>query len=183
MQAFEGDRYIEQEIRGLVKRWKVQTIVETGTYEGASTRAFADMDCHVITIEISPKPIEWGDLINVQAIEGDSGEILGEVLEMLRKTRPLLLYLDAHWKEHSPLLDELKGIAKANLKKKPIIAIHDFFNPAHPEYGFDTWDIGAYRFELIHPYLKEIYPGGFIHWYNDKAEGLQRGIIYVEPKL
>lgn len=180
-EAFEGDWYIEAELRRLVGKWKVRTIVETGTYKGKSTRALADMGALVFTIEIRPELAEMRELGNVEALIGDSGELVGDLLPVMRK--PFLIYLDAHWGEHSPLLEELEGIAAAGLKEKPVIAIHDFYNPLHPEYGFDRWDIGEYRLELVEPYLEAIYgPGGWVHHYNDQAAGLKRGIIYVEPK-
>jgi hypothetical protein len=176
-EAFDGDPYIEEELWRLVKKWNIHTIIETGTFKGHSTEALADMAPEVLTIEINPACEKtWP---NVRQCIGDSVTLLPDML--LYATPPFLFYLDAHWLDHSPLLDELDIIATAWLK--PVIAIHDFFNPKHPEYGYDTWDIGTYRLELIEPSLEIIYgPDGWTHWYNTNAEGSKRGIIYVEPK-
>ena len=184
-EAFEGDWYIEAELRRLVEKWKVRTIVETGTYKGQSTRALAGMGAEVITIEIEPEPelVEIMDLANVRALTGDSAEFLDEAIVLMRVSQPILFYLDAHWREHSPLLDELGAIARLCLREKPLLAIHDFLNPQHPEYGCDTWDIGLYCLALIRTHLDMIYGEGcWVEHYNDGAAGLKRGIIYVEPK-
>jgi hypothetical protein len=182
-EAFEGDWHIEAELSRLVEKWKVGTILETGTYKGKSTRALADMGAEVITIEIEPELVEIEDLANVRAITGDSVEFLDEAIVQMRVSQPILFYLDAHWREHSPLLDELGAIARLCLRQKPVIVIHDFLNPEHPEYGCDTWDIGLYCLPLIRLHLDMIYgEGGWEHYYNREAAGLKRGIIYVEPK-
>jgi hypothetical protein len=183
-EAFEGDWHIEAEVRRLVGKWKVRTIVETGTYKGQSTRALADMGAEVVTIEILPQQlVEIKGLANVRQLSGDSSELLTEVLPLLRFRGPILFYLDAHWGEHSPLLEELGAIARSCLIEKPLLAIHDFLNPEHPEYGYDTWDIGMYCLPLVRLHLDVIYGEGcWEHHYNDEAEGLKRGIIYVEPK-
>jgi hypothetical protein len=140
------------------------------------------MGCEVVSIEIEPELEEIWHLVNVRLFIGDSGELLGDMLPMLRWGEPFLFYLDAHWKEHSPLLEELEGIAAAELFRKPVIAIHDFYNPLHPEYGYDRWDIGTYRLELVAGAFVKIYgKDGWRHWYNEEAGGSKRGIIYVEP--
>jgi hypothetical protein len=182
-EAFDGDSYIESEIRRLVKLWEIKTIVETGTYEGKTTRALADIGPEVVTIEkdlSAWKLSEHLDEIpNVHRLLGDSDKMLKWLVPMVN--RRMFFYLDAHWGAHSPLLDELEAIARA--PQKPVIAIHDFFNPEHEEYGFDQWDIGSYRLELIEPALDKIYrPGGWVHHFNDSAQGRRRGIIYIEPK-
>jgi hypothetical protein len=183
LEAFNGDRLIETEILRLVTKHRTRTIVETGTYLGATTRAFAAMVPKVFTIEIDPDYWQLAGhldaLGNVRRIQGDSGPILAELLPALEQ--PALFYLDAHWKEHSPLLDELEAIAVSG--QRPVIVIHDFLNPEHPDFGFDQWDIGVYRLELIHSTLVAIYGvDGWVHHMNFQAEGSKRGVIYIEPE-
>jgi hypothetical protein len=181
--AFEGDPFIEAEVRRLVMEHGVRTIVETGTWRGETTRALSDMGVNeVVTIEIDQRVLRAQHLLtgggNVRQVIGNSALVLPRLLEGLEG--PILFYLDAHWGEHSPLLDELGAIGASGIK--PVIVIHDFFNPLHPEYGFDSWDIGEYRLELIQRALLEIYgESGWEHWYNDEAAGLKRGVIYIEP--
>jgi hypothetical protein len=182
-EAFNGDQFIEAELRRLVDRWAVRTIVETGTSDGASARAFADMGPSVVTIEIEPSRRTIWTLGNVRQLVGDSPRVLANILGELRS--PILFYLDAHWGgEHSPLLEELAAIAAAELPAPgPVIAIHDFKNPFQPLLGYDTHDIGEYNFALIAPLLPAIYPsGGCRISYNGPAAGQRRGIIYIEPE-
>jgi hypothetical protein len=187
-EAFGGDPHIELALRMLVEKWQVRTIVETGTHLGHSTIALARMGPAVVTIEKDAATWlltkELDKLGNVLRIHGDSAEVLAWFeTHVPRFGGRILFSLDAHWGEHSPLMDELAAIGRADLVFLPVIAIHDFFNPFHPEYGFDTWDIGEYRLELIQAALDKIYgAGGWTHWYNDQAAGLKRGIIYIEPR-
>jgi hypothetical protein len=182
-EAFGRDPFIGAELFDLVLSWGVKTIVETGTYLGHSTLALASMGPLVFTIENDERLWSAAQYLdkedNVRRLRGDSALMLEVHFFSLKA--PVLFYLDAHWGEHSPLLDELGVIAK--FRGPVIIAIHDFFNPEHAEYGYDTWDIGPYRLELIAPALDRIYgAGGWRHWYNEQAAGLKRGIIYVEPE-
>jgi hypothetical protein len=118
------------------------------------------------------------NLDGVQSHLGDSSKIL----PTLEPQQPTLFFLDAHGggQKHSPLLDELATIATYG--GKPVIAIHDFENPARPEFGYDTWDCGPYKFELIRESLNRIYGAeGYKYHYNAQACGQRRGVIYIEP--
>ena len=186
--AFNGDHFIELEIKALVTKWSIQTIIETGTYFGDSTRVLARFGPEVITIEMDWLRFTLGaeleKIHNVNRLHGDSAQILADILPAI--THPILYYLDAHWAAHSPLLDELEQIACDQIgfrDSPPVIAIHDFFNPLHPEYCYDAWDIGEYRLELIISLLDRIY--GHEKWcyhFNDQSRAdPPRGIVYVEP--
>jgi Glycosyl transferases group 1 len=181
-EAFNGDGFIAAELRRLVRLHGIKVAVETGCYEGKTTEALADMVCEVVTIESDDRVWSLSNRLdaftNVRRIKGDSPKVLETLLPSL--DRPILFYLDAHWGAHAPLLDELAAIAKAGLK--PVISIHDFRNPKFPAYGFDTYDIGPYRWETIEESVRAIYgSSGWRHWYNEHAAGARRGIVYIEP--
>jgi zeaxanthin glucosyltransferase len=184
MSAFNGDEFVGNEVRKLVSKWGVKVIVETGSYLGNSTRAFASMVETVITIEICPAFWELGQhldsLKNVRRILGDSPQVLAKILPDLQGT--VLFYLDAHWLPHSPLLDELDAIALSGVKG-PILAIHDFENPQRPEYQWDDYEnVGPYSTKTIRPKLVQIYgENGWTHRHNSEASGQQIGIVYIEP--
>jgi hypothetical protein len=180
--GFNGDQFLEAEVQRLVKTHGIKTVIETGTYLGDSTKAFATMGPKVYSVELEAKyfmAANW-DLDNVEVILGYSPQVLKLLLRSGTLEGPILFYLDAHWGEHSPLLEELKVIAESGVKPAVII-IHDFFNPERPEFGFDTWDIGPYKLELIAPLLKEIYGDGGGYYYNDQADGQKRGVIFIGP--
>jgi hypothetical protein len=186
IKAFTGDSCHQAEVERLVQAHKIKTIVETGTYKGDTTREMARIAPRVITIEINPEywslSTHLAGLGNVHRLFGNSAEILGEFSELIPSVlkHPVLFYLDAHWEKHSPLLEELEAISCMNIK--PVIVIHDFHNPFRPEFGFDTWDIGPYKLDLIKPLLDRIYGAlGWDHHYNMEADGLKQGVIYIEP--
>jgi hypothetical protein len=90
-------------------------------------------------------------------------------------------FLDAHWNDHCPLLEELDAIAAAGIK--PCIVIHDFQVPG-TDFGFDRFPDSGYPFNLdaIAPRLDAIYGVG--KWkrnYPTQVEGARRGWISIEP--
>lgn len=52
--AFAGDGLLAEEVKRLISRYGIRSAVETGTYQGCTTRALAAMVPAVYTIEISP---------------------------------------------------------------------------------------------------------------------------------
>jgi hypothetical protein len=74
--AFNGDSFIERELRRLVQKWSIKTIVETGTYHGATTRALATFGPDVVTIEMDWERFESGndldEIRNIRRLHGDS---------------------------------------------------------------------------------------------------------------
>lgn len=176
-EPFAGDPFVQSRVATLAVKHRVATIVETGTYHGDTTRALSFI-APVVTMELNPELYKkTSDLDNVTRLQGDSASLLPKLVPGIAE--PILFYLDAHWEDHSPLLEELQAIRKCT--KPPVIIIHDFQNPYRPDYGFDSWDCGPYTFDLIAPILREIYPAGFQHHYNIEAAGQRRGIIYIEP--
>jgi len=192
--AFDGDNLIKLEFEKLVKQYKIQTIIETGTYLGETTVEFTKMVPNVWTIESSTENLEkaqekLSNYVNVLCILGHSEQVLPELLQNKSIVRPLMFYLDAHWEDYNPLRDELVVISSS--AKDSVIAIHDFKVPNHPELGFDYYPIlengikkGYYPlcFELIQDILQYCYTKGYRYYYNDKADcENKRGIIYICP--
>lgn len=50
--GFEGDSYIEEEIKKLVHKFEINTIIETGTFLGGTTQKLAQLANQVYTIEV-----------------------------------------------------------------------------------------------------------------------------------
>jgi hypothetical protein len=201
-EPFNNDKFIGQEIRKLIEKWKIKTIVETGMWSAHSTREFATMGPHVITIDSTFDHLieefgsqAVGDLqkLNIRLVQGDSSECLFSILEtILAIDHPILFYLDAHGggennSNVNPLLEELDQISyDDHCENNCVIAIHDFYVPGK-EWGYNwgAWDgkpAEPLSYDLVKPFLEEIYPKGFNYHYNEKAEGMQRGIIYIYPK-
>ena len=147
---FDGDIYLPIEIMKLKERWNIKTIVETGTYQGASTLWFAENFEKVITIEVNNGHLEkakqyCSSCDNIEYILGSSIEVI-PLKKSLLSTERCLFFLDAHWGVPCPTPLELKLLN--NMEIKPIILIHDFFvpglgrpdgrnnDPTHPGFGW-----------------------------------------------
>lgn len=189
--GFEGDTFLKEEVERLVKKWEVVSIIESGTYMGATSRELAKMAEHVFTIEINPPYYLQAREVQCEKspvyLLGNSSEIIGGQFIVQSKFGNVFLLLDAHWQQYNPLIDELEVIAKArrgaNTNCKVIIAIHDFKVPDHPELGYDTYAGQDYEWSWIEQSIKNIYgEDGFTYHYNSEAAGAKRGVIFIEPK-
>jgi predicted O-methyltransferase YrrM len=182
--GFEGDSFLRAEIERLYKTHWVDTIIETGTYLGATTLKFAEMCDHVWTIESNPTYyLAAAEKFTKQRIFnrlGSSAELLPGILKT-EHGNDLMFFLDAHWENNNPLLLELKAIADAEMT--PIIIIHDFKVPGHPELGYDSYNGQDYDWSWIEQSIIAIYGEyGYQYHYNEQAEGAMRGVIFIEPK-
>ena len=164
----------------------IKTIVETGVWRGYSTRRFAHLAESVIGIEIDRDMAEaakatCAELVNVRIIEGDSSKMLGPIIGygMTWLAHPALYYLDAHWREYSPLIDEIDAIAEHDAGPAVII-IHDCEVPGK-DFGFDPHPDGHICFELVKPYLDKL-KFKWRHYFNSEADGHRRGVLFVVPE-
>lgn len=180
LQGFEGDESLANEIREATKG--IDICVETGTYLGGTTKRFASMFKKVHTIEYLPENFNKAKQ-HLQGCEnviqhlGDSATQLPFVLKRIRAEK-CFFFLDAHWQNDCPLIDELKAISKAG--KKGVIAIHDWKVPS-TDLGFDSYNGQDFTLEWIDPTLKECFQQYRV-WYNDatKAQGAKRGVLFIE---
>jgi predicted O-methyltransferase YrrM len=183
--GYEGDEYIGQEIAKFVNQFGVNLIVETGTYRGATTKRLAEFT-PVWTVEIMKENYDYSFELFKAEKSKNITPIFGNSVQFLRKWLPeftdksILFFLDAHWQDYVPLIDELKVIAENDIT--PVIVIHDFKVPGRPDLGFDSYKGQDYTFEWIKPQLDDIYGvDGYLYAYNDEADGAKRGVIYIYP--
>ena len=180
--GFEGDVFAKEKMKHIIESNGIKTIVETGTYLGSTTKWFSQWADKVHTFEVKQDHFNKAKEAlkgcnNITMHLGNSAYELSKVIgDLSDKT---FFFLDAHWEDYNPLLDELKVIADSGLK--PIIAIHDFKVPDHPELGFDSYKGQDYDLEWIKPSLKLIYGEDYLIKYNTEATGAKRGIIYIYP--
>jgi hypothetical protein len=180
--AFASDGILAEEIKRLVAEYGIRSAVETGTYQGVTTRGLAALVPAVYTIEIDPGRFEdsrerLADLPNVRPLLGASPDVLPGLIPQIEK--PALYYLDAHWDEHYPLPREVEIIAEHD--PQPVIVMHDMLVPGHPELHADPQPDGSpYDYEWVRPGLEKI-RGPWRHYYNQEAEGLKIGIMFVVP--
>lgn len=133
----------------MIKIYPVNIFIETGTFQGQTTRWAAKYFETVHTIEKSESLYQQyhQDLSEIQGITphyGDSRNVLPEILKSI-DDRPVIYWLDGHWcggetageADECPILDELRCL---NNRPQDIILIDDarlflcappsFHNPA-----------------------------------------------------
>lgn len=182
LQGFEGDTFLKAEIESLIKKFNVNTIIETGTFLGGTTKVFSEMCEKVHTIELTEKYFSLSKkhlagIKNIVQYKGSSEKILPNILKL--DCGSTLLFLDAHFFDFCPLIDELKVIAQAKIT--PVIVIHDFKVPNRHDLGYDSYNGQAFEYSWIEKAVKEIYGDKFKYHYNDKADGAKRGVIFIYP--
>jgi hypothetical protein len=184
--ALNQDTYAQNQFVELKEKYNLKNAVETGTCLGYTTEFLAKHFEKVRTIEIVIAYLEiaknnrLNKYSNITTYVGTSDVMMSEMLVGLGDDT--FIFLDAHWGDVCPLKEELNAIA--NAKIKPVIAIHDFVVPNHPELGFDSINGQPFNYEWLKPEIDKIYgENGYSHFYNDVAVGAMRGIIYIVPIL
>ena len=182
---WNNDPHIAAEVLRLKEAHGLRTAFETGTCLGSTTYWLVENFDRVLSAEINEDFASiaggrLGHLKNVMLFVRPSVDILD--MRTTFETGPRFYFLDAHWGDHCPLLDELYAIAE--VKVKPCILIHDFQVPG-TDFGFDSMPDGRpFNLELIAPHLNRIYGiGGYIVNYPTKVAGAKRGWLSVEPCL
>lgn len=151
----------------LKKKYNLQDAVETGTYQGNTTKALSILFDKVYTIEIvkdnydvSKKSL--AEVTNVELLLGGSGKELGILLPKL-VDRKILFYLDAHWYEDWPILEELAMIAKTH-KDNCVIVIDDVKVPGYLSVPFDKYKGQPLSYEYIEDAVKNVFTHHTVHY-------------------
>jgi hypothetical protein len=189
-EAFGRDPVLEGMVRQLVAEQNIRTVVETGSWRGYTTRRFAEFVNEVFTIESESMVRRLAALTlsgcsNVEIIAGDSARELPRLIHALVNSivalhrRPMLYYLDAHWENDWPILQEIDAIAR--LDDRCCIIIHDCKVPNCPGLGFDSYNGQELTFEFVRPILDRL-RFRWRHYFNDdSAQGHRRGALFVVP--
>lgn len=172
--AFE-DKYLQEELYRLIDTYNVDTIIETGTYKGWSTNVLAKTGKKIITIEINPelhnsaKDFNY-DHSNIEFYLGSSQEIIDNIIPK-NSNNKYLFFLDAHWGEYWPVLDELRVIKEKGLK--PVIIIHDFYVPdknGTAKFGYDQYKNQPLDYAYVKLNMDELYENDYTHYCIEESE-------------
>lgn len=147
--------------------YHIDTVIETGTFKGGTAVLFSLLFDRVHTIEISQEFYQQAtenltDYPNVHCHLGSSEIVLREILPTL-KDKPLIFYLDAHWENHWPLLEELEEISKTH-KDNCIIVIDDFKVPGRKDIRYDKYGNHECSYNYIKDQLNKIYSAYEYHY-------------------
>ncbi|NOY66524.1 MAG: class I SAM-dependent methyltransferase [Gammaproteobacteria bacterium] len=112
--------------------YPVNVFIETGTYTGKMILMMLRYFEKIISIELDLKLAEaakltFSDQSHVTIYQGDSGELLGDILKSIHE--PCIFWLDGHYsggvtaegKSYTPILDELDKIFKHSIKDHVIL--------------------------------------------------------------
>ena len=160
-EALNGQQGRRAIVRDVIARCAVLQIVETGTYRGATTEWLTQFGLPVHTVEINWRFWTFSRLrlrnnpLVYQAY-GDSVVFLRDFADRPQNRIATLFYLDAHWREHLPLAEELKIIQSQY--SSAVVVIDDFSVPDDPGYGFDDYGPGR---RLTADYIADVLAGGF----------------------
>jgi hypothetical protein len=123
-------------IRDYARKFDLPVFVESGTHVGNMVDAVRDAFREIHSIELSPalheqSAVRFAGLSHIHLVEGDSGEILGDVLVPIE--RPCLFWLDGHYSAgitakgslETPIEKELGHIAAHHLAHQHVILIDD----------------------------------------------------------
>jgi len=178
--GFEGDSILEQEVRNLVSKHKINLILETGSMVGFTAKKFSQMaETHSCEMKESNFKQAVVNSPDTQFYLMSSPDFLRQMLA-LNKDKTILCYLDAHGPHTTPIIEELEVIAASGVK--PVIVIHDFVNPNDKTMGFDSYQGQSYTLEWLMPYLEKIYRK-VNYYFNERAEGARRGVLFLEPQV
>lgn len=124
-------------LRSLIINYSLETVVETGTYLGDTTRFLSQYVKKIYSIEIGTQLAamarrRFKRKPEIEIMLGDSGELLEELL--LEINGNVLFFLDGHFSEgitstslsyETPLIRELQVLSKSRNLLQSIIVIDD----------------------------------------------------------
>ena len=140
---FHGDPRLQSLVDDIIRDCRISFFVETGTFVGDTTKFVASRHPYVkvLTCEINRR---WyllarrfcRGLNNIEFFRGESPTFLAGIRGSLLNER-VLFWLDAHWRNHWPLVDETKVVATLPTY---IVLIDDFKVPRRPAFHFDSYN-------------------------------------------
>jgi hypothetical protein len=183
---FNGDTFVCNEFLKLKELYNLNVAVETGSCLYSTTKWLGENFEKVHTVEINAEYAKAG-VEKVLAMPNVKPEINDSVTYLknlqLAETDRAIFFLDAHWGQNCPLIEEMDAIANMKLKYPPIIVIHDFFT-GDANLGWDEYNGQRFDYDWIEPKVSKMqsaYGHLYRHYFNMQAEGAKRGVIYLVP--
>lgn len=165
----------QRAIRRTAKAYSTSTLIETGTHRGDTVAACLRSFRRIISVELGAKLAKearqrFAAYPHVTIMQGDSGEVLTEILSNLDEKS--LFWLDAHYsggdtasgQEEAPVLRELRAIFQHRILEH-VILIDDARefggNPAYPTIDAIAESVAKtaphFRVEVRHDIIR-LYP-------------------------
>jgi len=186
---FNGDGYVCKEFLKLKEKFNLNVAVETGSCMYSTTKWLGENFEKVYTAEVNAEYAQHGthkiaEMHNVFPEISDSVIFLNNMMGRLQKEDRVIYFLDAHWGNHCPLIEELRALAKSPTEFPPVIAIHDWYT-GDETLGWDEYNGQRFEYSWIEPIIKELedtHLCTYTHYFNIESENGRRGLIYLYPK-
>ncbi len=139
---FNGQEYRVLLYNEIMRVTAPQAIIETGTFRGTTTALFSDCGPPVYTCELNKRYFFYSrrrfkSKNHVHVFCQDSRDFLRDLSKQgLYNEAPVFFYLDAHWGDDLPLLQEVE-IIFSNWHKA--IVMIDDFNVPGTDYTYDSY--------------------------------------------
>lgn len=129
--------------KSVLEKLSFDCIVETGTYRGTSTEFFNQSSgLPVYSVEVHPRFYTYSknrlkDEKDIHLHLSDSRSFLKDVvMKKVPKDASVFFYLDAHWYNDLPLLEEMRIIKHW---EKALVLVDDFKVPGDDGYSYDDY--------------------------------------------
>jgi predicted O-methyltransferase YrrM len=180
---FNGQKIRQQIFLQIIINFKFDKIVETGTYRGCTTEFMSKhFSSKIFTVESNKRSYGFSRLRflfnnKIIVIQNDSRKFLNQIFNNANlKEKYIFIYLDAHWEDDLPLIEELQIIF--NHSQNSIVMIDDFQVPNDKGYEYDDYGPGKrLTVELLNE-INNIYKF-FPSQSSDKETGARRGSIVL----
>jgi glycosyltransferase involved in cell wall biosynthesis/predicted O-methyltransferase YrrM len=142
-ECFHGDPHYRDLVTSLIKTCKPTHFIEMGTFLGRSSGFIAKNypGLSVVTAEVNPTFAEIAQHrltgSNTTSVVSDSVAFLSSYLPTLPHDAKLLIYLDSHWYDSWPLVEELELLD--TYCNQLILIIDDFKVPGQPQFIYDNY--------------------------------------------
>jgi hypothetical protein len=184
---FNGQTGRQRLVLEILDKVRPDAVIETGTFRGITTEWFANhfagplFSCEVDRMYLIQAQHRLGRFGNVNLFHADSREFLRERIAALPARSRVLFYLDAHWKDDLPLVEELRIITGSDLRW--VVMIDDFEVPFDEGYSYDDYGPGkALKLDLL-AFLKDSSTFFFPRLHSSEETGAARGTCVLAGDL
>lgn len=183
---FNGQEFRQKIFLEMMGGMGFSAIAETGTFRGLTTQYMhRNSGLPVYTAELNPRFFAYARIRlredpGIRLYNMDSREFLRQLVnDKLLETADVFFYLDAHWGEDLPLLEELEII----FEKLPgaVVMVDDFKVPGDDHYAYDDYGIGkTLSLEYLAPAIDKYALSAFFPAQDAAGEtGARRGCVVI----
>jgi hypothetical protein len=184
---FNGQTGRQRLVLEILDKVRPDVVIETGTFRGITTEWFANhfagpiFSCEVDRMYLIQAQHRLGRFGQVNLFHADSREFLRARIAALPARSRVLFYLDAHWRDDLPLIEELRIITGGDLRW--VAMIDDFKVPFDEGYYYDDYGPGkSLKLDLL-SFLKDSSTFFFPRLHSSEETGAARGACVVAGDL